>query len=78
MIIKNFEIDKFKKSNLNLHLIYGVNDGIKQDLISNIYLKGFEGDILKYDEHEDSFDDHPFYNTQCAFWVVCLPSNQTS
>ncbi len=52
MIIKNFEIDKFKKSNLNLHLIYGINDGIKQDLINNIYLKGFEGDILKYDEHE--------------------------
>ena len=52
MIIKNFEIDKFDKSNSNLHLIYGVNEGIKQDLINNIYLKGYEGDIIKYDEHE--------------------------
>ena len=52
MIIKNFEIEKFNKSNSNLHLIYGVNEGIKQDLINNIYLKKFEGDILKYDEHE--------------------------
>ncbi len=52
MIIKNFEIDKFNNSNSNLHLIYGVNEGIKQDLITNIYLKKFEGDILKYDEHE--------------------------
>ncbi|MDC3052957.1 DNA polymerase III subunit delta [Candidatus Pelagibacter sp.] len=52
MIIKNFEIDKFNKSNSNLHLIYGVNEGIKQDLINNIYLKGFEGDIFNYEEHE--------------------------
>ena len=52
MIIKNFEIDKFNNSNSKLHLIYGVNEGIKQDLINNIYLKNYEGDILKYDEHE--------------------------
>ena len=52
MIIKNFEIDKFNNSSYNLHLIYGVNEGIKQDLINNIYLKNYEGDILKYDEHE--------------------------
>ena len=52
MIIKNFEIDKFNNSNSNIHLIYGVNEGIKQDLINNIYLKNYEGDILKYDEHE--------------------------
>ena len=52
MIIKNFEIDKFNNSNSNFHLIYGVNEGIKQDLINNIYLKNYEGDILTYDEHE--------------------------
>ncbi len=52
MIIKNFEIDKIKKSNSNLHLIYGVNEGIKQDLINNFYLEGYEGDTLKYEEHE--------------------------
>ena len=52
MIIKNFEIDKFKKSNSNLHLIYGVNEGIKQDLINNFYLEGYEGDTFKYEEHE--------------------------
>ena len=52
MIIKNFEIDKIKKSNSNLHLIYGVNEGIKQDLINNFYLEGYEGDTFKYEEHE--------------------------
>ena len=50
MIIKNFEIDKLKKSNSYLHLVYGVNEGIKQDLINNIYLKSYEGDIFKYEE----------------------------
>ena len=52
MIIKSFEIDKLNNSDSNFHLIYGNNEGIKQDLINNIYLKNYEGDILKYDEHE--------------------------
>ena len=58
MIIKNFEIDKFRSSNSNLHLIYGVNEGIKYDLINNLYLKDYGGDILKYDENEvlNNFD----------------------
>ena len=52
MIIKNFEFDKLKSINLNIHLIYGNNEGIKQDIINNLYLKDFEGDLLKYDENE--------------------------
>jgi len=46
MIIKNFEFDKLKSINLNIHLIYGNNEGIKQDIIYNLYLKDFEGDLL--------------------------------
>ncbi len=52
MIVKNFELDKFKSLETIIHLIYGNNDGIKQDIIENIYLKNFEGKILKYDEQE--------------------------
>ena len=52
MIIKNFEFDKLKSINFNIHLIYGSNEGIKQDIINNLYLKNFEGDLLKYDENE--------------------------
>ncbi len=52
MIIKNFELDKLKSLETIIHLIYGNNDGIKQDIIENIYLKNFEGKILKYDEQE--------------------------
>ena len=52
MIIKNFELDKLNSINYNFHLIYGNNEGIKEDIIKNTYLKNFDGEILKYDEHE--------------------------
>ena len=52
MIIKNFELEKINSSNLNIHLIYGNNEGIKQDIISNFYTKNFKGEVLKYDESE--------------------------
>ena len=57
MIIKNFEFDKLKISNFNIHLIYGNNEGIKQDIINNLYLKNFEGDLIKYDEQNKIFDN---------------------
>ena len=52
MIIKNFELDKLNSIRFNFHLIYGNNEGIKEDIIKNIYLKNFNGELLKYDEHE--------------------------
>ena len=52
MIIKSFELDKLKSYKSNIHLIYGNNEGIKQDIINNYYLKNFDGEVLKYDEQE--------------------------
>jgi len=52
MIVKSFEIDKLKSLNSNFHLIYGNNEGIKDDIINNFYLRDFNGEVLKYDEHE--------------------------
>ncbi len=52
MIIKSFELEKLKSSIFNIHLIFGNNDGIKEDIINTIYLKDFVGEILKYDETE--------------------------
>ena len=52
MIIKSFELEKLKFKIQNLHLIYGNNEGIKNDIINNVYLKNFTGEILKYDESE--------------------------
>ena len=52
MIIKSFELEKLTSLKFNLHLIYGNNDGIKEDIVKDNYLKDFNGDILKYDEQE--------------------------
>tara|TARA_Y100000816_G_scaffold159355_1_gene113907 strand:+ start:478 stop:1455 length:978 start_codon:yes stop_codon:yes gene_type:complete len=52
MIIKSYEIEKLKLTNSNIHLIYGNNEGIKEDIINEIYLKKFDGDLLKYEEQE--------------------------
>ncbi len=52
MIIKSFELEKLVTSKLNIHLIYGNNEGIKQDIISSFYTKNYKGEVLKYDEQE--------------------------
>ena len=52
MIIKSFELEKLKSLDRNIHLIYGINEGIKQDIINNFYVKKFSGEILKYEENE--------------------------
>ncbi len=52
MIIKSFELEKLLSLNLNLHLIYGNNEGFKQDIINNYYKKNYEGEVLKYDEQD--------------------------
>ncbi len=52
MIIKSFELEKLKSNKSNIHLIYGNNEGIKEDIIDSFYLKNFNGEILKYDEQE--------------------------
>ena len=52
MIIKSFELEKLVSSNLNIHLIHGNNEGIKQDIIRSFYTKNYQGEVLKYDEQE--------------------------
>ena len=62
MIIKSFELEKLKSYKFNLHLIYGNNEGIKEDIINNIYLKDFNGEILKYDEQEIINNKEDFFS----------------
>ncbi len=52
MIIKSFELEKLKSYQSNIHLIYGNNEGIKDDIINNFYLNNFSGEVLKYEESE--------------------------
>ena len=52
MIIKSFEVQKSDFSKNNYFLFYGTNDGLKEELINNIILKDFKGEIIRIDEQE--------------------------
>jgi len=52
MIIKSFEFEKIKSKNYKSILLYGVNQGLKDEIIKNTILKDFSGEVLKYDETE--------------------------
>ena len=52
MIIKNFELERIKKSNLSLYLFYGQNEGLKKEVLENCFIKNFRGLVEKYDEKE--------------------------
>ena len=52
MIIKSFEIEKIKTINNNLILIYGSNQGHKNQVIQELFEKLFKGEILRFDESE--------------------------
>ena len=52
MIIKSFEVEKIKSKRNNLILIYGTNQGYKNQVIKELFEKLFEGEILRFDENE--------------------------
>ena len=52
MIIKSFEADQIKSKYYKSILLYGVNQGLKDELIKSSILKDFTGEIPKYDEPE--------------------------
>ena len=52
MIIKNFELKNLDKIDYNLILLYGENEGFKQKIINDFFIKSFEGEIQKYEEEE--------------------------
>ena len=52
MIIKNFELKKLNKIDYKLILLYGENEGFKQKIINDFFIKSFDGEIQKYEEEE--------------------------
>ena len=52
MIIKSYEIKKLEKNDVNFILLYGDNEGFKQKIIDEFFIKSFDGEIQKYEEDE--------------------------
>ncbi len=52
MIIKSFEIEKIQNQNNNIILLYGLNEGYKNQIINNCFIKNFKGELLRVEESE--------------------------
>ena len=52
MIIKSFEIEKIKSIKSSFILIYGENQGYKNQIIKELFEKKFNGEVLKFEEYE--------------------------
>ena len=52
MIIKAFEQQKIKNNNNKIFLFYGENDGYKNQVINDIFINNFKGDIERFEENE--------------------------
>ena len=65
MIIKPFSLSELKNNDFKFCLCYGENEGQKDEIISNFFLKGFKGEIIKYDEKQ-------ILENKESFYEVCL------
>ena len=45
MIIKSYETEKIKNINSKLILMYGENDGFKNDIFKDFFVKNFKGEF---------------------------------
>ena len=52
MIIKAFEHQKLIKNNCKIFLFYGENDGFKSQVINDVFVNNFKGDIERFEENE--------------------------
>ena len=63
MIVKNFEINKLKLINYNFYLFYGDNEGLKEEVIKNLFEKTYQGAIYRYEEKEILDNQSDFFNS---------------
>tara|TARA_Y100000590_G_scaffold259624_1_gene291523 strand:- start:650 stop:1627 length:978 start_codon:yes stop_codon:yes gene_type:complete len=52
MIVKSYEIEKIKLDKKKFFLIYGSNQGYKDQVIKELFQRRFKGEIIKFDENE--------------------------
>ena len=63
MIVKNFEINKLKLINYKFYLFYGDNEGLKEEVIKNLFEKTYQGAIYRYEEKEILDNQSDFFNS---------------
>ena len=51
MILKSFELNKVKLGNHKFYLFYGKNEGLKEEIINNLFEINYENNIIS-DKYE--------------------------
>ena len=59
MIVKTYQLEKIKKDNTKFYLLYGENEGYKNQVIKDILVVDFKDNISRYEETEviNNFDN---------------------
>ena len=63
MIVKSFELSKIKLNNYKFYLLYGDNEGLKEETIRNLFEKNYQNNIHKYEEKEVLENTNNFFNS---------------
>ena len=62
MILKSFELNKLKLNNHDFYLFYGDNEGLKEELIKNLFEKNYLDKIHRYEEREILDNENNFFD----------------
>jgi DNA polymerase-3 subunit delta len=62
MIIKSFELNKIDIKKNNFYLFHGVNEGLKDEVIKNIFEEKYSNKIYRYEEKEILENKISFFN----------------
>ena len=60
MIIKQYQIKNLDLNKYNLYLLYGKNEGFQNEVISEKFLKNFNGELNRYDENYNPLFSYGF------------------
>jgi DNA polymerase-3 subunit delta len=63
MILKSFELSKLKKDNYDFFLFYGDNEGLKEEIIKELFEKNYINKIHRYEEKEILNNENNFFNS---------------
>ena len=63
MILKSFELSKNKLNNYKFFLFYGDNEGLKEEIIKNLFEKNYPDKIHRYEEKEILDNKNGFFNS---------------
>jgi len=62
MIYKSFELSKTKLNHHKFYLFYGENEGLKDEIIKNLFEKSYQDKIQRYEEKEILDNIDSFFN----------------